>query len=142
MTPFYKIFIAGASLVLWFMMSEGCGSDTTKINLTMKKISTCNDLKSTDPLLFVEITGQLVQEPFVNKAGKPNYNIMEWYLMLSDGCRIYLKNFHSHNETMKMMKKRRVVMTGMIRYGQVDSDDPNVQSRIGHMLSVQSLREE
>ena len=141
MTPCYKILIAGASVVLSFMMQDGCGSDTTKINLTMKKISTCDDLKSTDPLLFVEITGQLVQEPFVNKAGKQNYNIMEWYLMLSDGCRIYLKNYLSHKETMETMKNRVVVMTGMIRYGQVDSNDPNVQSRIGHILSVQSVRE-
>ncbi len=140
MTPCYKIFIAGASVVLTFMMPDGCGSETTKIDTTMKKISTCDELKFTNPLLFVEITGQLVQEPFVNKAGKENYNIMEWYLMLSDGCRIYLKNYHSQKETMESVKNRQVIITGMIRYGQVDSDDPNVQSRIGHMLSVQSVR--
>ena len=106
----------------------------------MKNIMTCEDLKSIEPLEFVEITGQLVQEPFVNKVGKANYHIMEWYLILSDGCRIYLKNYHPHKETFESFKDSQVIMTGMIRYGQVDSDDPNVQSRIGHIMNVQTIR--
>lgn len=106
---------------------------------TMKTIQTSEELKSLPPLAQIRIAGTLVQEPFMNKNKIINPNILEWYLLLTDGYRIYLRYDQHIREQLLQYKNQKVWMKGSIHFGQVDSEDPNVQSRVGYILQILSL---
>lgn len=136
----YKTALLAAVSALTMIVINKCATAKKITEPDMKTISRCDDLKNNESSGFAKIQGRLEQDYFTNKVGRKNYDIAEWYLFLEDGCRIYLKDYVSLRDQFEKAKDQNVILTGMLRYGQVDSDDRNVQSRVGHMLHVKSIQ--
>ncbi len=131
------VFTGVSLLTVFTIYLPNAKAQTGQVMIT---ITRCDELKNERSSAWAEIQGRLEQDYFTNKVGRKNYDIAEWYLFLEDGCRIYLKDYVSLNDQFEMAKGQSVILTGMLRYGQVDSDEPNVQSRIGHMLHVKTIQ--
>ncbi len=131
------VFTGVSLLTVFTIYLPNAKAQTGQVMIT---ITRCDELKNERSSAWAEIQGRLEQDYFTNKVRRKNYDIAEWYLFLEDGCRIYLKDYVSLNDQFEMAKGQSVILTGMLRYGQVDSDEPNVQSRIGHMLHVKTIQ--
>lgn len=78
----------------------------------------------------VIVEGIMQMKKFVDKGGRIR-EFYEFYVELADGRLILLRNM-----TGKPLSKepftRKVQLRGRLFYGNIDSDDPEVQSRVGY----------
>lgn len=93
------------------------------------------------PLEFDNQEAKIVVEPFVNKAGREYPDLAEYYLEFNEEQ--YFIKFSESGitpATLKPLVGQSVYFDGELREGMWDSDDPNVQSRIGNYLAVKRVR--
>lgn len=86
----------------------------------------------------VKVFGTLIQENFVNKAGKST-GIQETLLKLSDGETVHLRNVGQNVYSYPDLINKKVELTGVVFYGAIDSDNPEHQSRIGYRINYSTL---
>lgn len=89
----------------------------------------------------VILEGKMIMEKFVNKAGKE-----------SDFYEFWLEMKNSKNETQLVMLRnkgeaiskepitKQVHITGILFHGNIDNDDPKVQSRVGYRLDYTAIK--
>ena len=102
---------------------------TTTIS-TMDTITTYAGLK---PYIGKEayVEGVLLMKKFVDKRGR-EHEIYEFWLEMDGGNRVMVRNI---GEAMsKEPFTHKVRMKALVFYGNIDSDSPEVQSRVGYRL--------
>ena len=84
-----------------------------------------------------EMTGKFVLVPFHNKIGRPIEGINDWFFE-TKGKRLFIKGLAAGitNDDLKKMKGKTVKIRAELEEGLWDTDDPNVQSRVGEYLMV------
>jgi hypothetical protein len=80
----------------------------------------------------VVIKGIMQMKKFINKGGVP-MEYYEFWVVLADGKNILLRN-NTGSALSKEPFTHKVHLTGRLFYGNMDSDDPKVQSRVGYRL--------
>jgi hypothetical protein len=80
----------------------------------------------------VVIEGIMQMKKFINKGGVP-MEYYEFWVVLADGKNILLRN-NTGSALSKEPFTHKVHLTGRLFYGNMDSDDPKVQSRVGYRL--------
>jgi hypothetical protein len=127
-----------ATALFSFVLLFACKTQT-KIELdnTLPKVSTYEDLTN---YISKEIIaeGIIVEEKFVNKGGK-EMNFTEFWLEMNDKHRILLRQ--KGNAKAKDFLNKKVKTQGNLFYGNVDSDNPNAQSRVGYRLDYTNIAE-
>lgn len=88
----------------------------------------------------VTVYGTIIQEDFVNKAGKST-GIKETLLKLEDGETVHLRNKGDSTYFYPDLVNKKVKMTAVIFYGGIDSDNPEHQSRIGYRIDYTLITE-
>ncbi len=84
-----------------------------------------------------EMTGQFVLVPFHNKIGRPIEGVKDWFFETKNK-RLFIKDLAAGitDENLKQLKGKTVKIRAQLQEGLWDTDDPNVQSRIGEYLVV------
>lgn len=96
----------------------------------MPVISNYEDLKANIGKDVI-LEGIMKMEKFVNKGGR-EFEFYEFWLEMNDGHQILLRN---RGEAMsKEPFTHKVHIEGNLFYGNVDSTNPNAQSRVGYRL--------
>ena len=78
-------------------------------------------------------SGTIVKHNFVDKGGREHKDIFDYYLKTDKG-EIFIKISEgnvSRDELAKHLNKEIKVKALLIHWGLWDTDDPNVQSRVG-----------
>jgi hypothetical protein len=78
-------------------------------------------------------SGTIIKQNFVDKGGRVHQDIFDLYFKTDQG-KIFIKISEGHvkrDEILKYLDKEIVVKAKLISWGLWDSDDPNVQSRVG-----------
>lgn len=78
----------------------------------------------------VILEGIMQMQKFVNKGGL-EMDFYEFYVELADGKRILLRN-NTGKPLSKEPFTHKVHLTGKLFYGNIDNNDPQVQSRVGY----------
>lgn len=86
----------------------------------------------------VILEGIMQMKKFVNKGGR-EMDFYEFYVELEDGKHILLRN-NTGKPLSKEPFTHKVHLTGKLFYGNIDNDDPNVQSRIGYRFDFTSWK--
>lgn len=86
------------------------------------------------------ITGKVVEVPFVNKAGRKIVGLESLFLKTSE--KRYFIKFRAGTIPRKDLEPlvgETIKVEGTTDFGAWDSDDPNVQSRIGAYIVISKL---
>lgn len=126
-------------LLLCLILLSCLGYDQTASDIV--KTIPAEELEVNRPERFKNQEAKIVVEPFVNKAGRTYPDLAEYYLEFN-GERYFIKFSESKitSATLKPLVGQSIYFDGELREGMWDSDDPNVQSRIGHYLAVKRVR--
>ena len=93
------------------------------------------------PVLFDNKEAKIIAKTFVNKGGKVHPEIVEYYLEF-DGKQHWIKFSASKVSVaaVKALVGQSIYFDGRIEDGLWDTDDQNVQSRVGTYLVIKRLR--
>lgn len=84
-------------------------------------------------------SGLIVSYPFVNKVGEEKPEYAEDYFLCSDG-EYFIKKSESHyKKDVKTLTNFYVKIDASINDGLWDTNDPNVQSRVGPYITIESI---
>lgn len=86
----------------------------------------------------VIVEGIMQMKKFINKRGMP-MEYYEFWVELADGKHILLRN-NTGRALSKEPFTHKVHLAGTLFYGNMDSDDPRVQSRVGYRLEFTSWK--
>lgn len=135
MYPFAGIFFG---LIMWNSMEK-----KYKIYLEQQENGlSMNDKLTSNEQPIVELVGLVVYEAFVNKAGRLIEGVGDYFLEI-DGKRFFIK-FRSGKvlRTAIEAKLGQIIKAkGYLDKGLWDTDDPNVQSRVGEYVVLVELLE-
>ena len=85
------------------------------------------------------MSGIIKTESFVNKAGIEQPEYQEHYFLCTSG-EYFLKKSESHYQTnIKEAENKHVKILAHIEDGLWDTNDPNVQSRVGPYICIDSI---
>jgi hypothetical protein len=83
------------------------------------------------------ITGKILEVPFVNKGGRLIQGAESLFLEVkTQQYFIKIQAGNLSREALKELLGQRIKLEGEIAYGSWDSDDPNIQSRIGEYVAI------
>jgi hypothetical protein len=85
-------------------------------------------------------TGKLIKETFYNKAGKEIKGVFDYFVIIEDTH--YFVRFKESNISLKELEKyleKEVCLKLRFRWGLWDTDDENVQSRIGRYVEIMEI---
>lgn len=85
----------------------------------------------------ITLEGTLLMEPFVDKGGRTHEDIQELWLEMNDQHRVKLRNIGE--ALSKEPFTHRVYIRGTLFYGNIDSDQPEAQSRVGYRLDFDRI---
>ncbi len=86
-----------------------------------------------------EYTGLIVAYPFINKIGEEMPEFQEYYFLSNIG-EYFIKKSESHYKAdLKEMINCYVKIDASINDGLWDTNDPNVQSRVGPYITINSI---
>ncbi len=86
------------------------------------------------------VYGKIIRTDFINKAGKTT-GVKETLLELSDGATVNIRNTGDKKYNYDYYENKSVKMTGVVFYGNIDSDNPDHQSRVGYRIDYTSIEE-
>lgn len=88
-------------------------------------------------------TATIVQKPFKNKIGKNSIGANDLYAKFDGGGMVFIKFLESKVERDEIRKYlgKKIKITGQLRDGLWDTNDPNVQSRVGQYLYIEKFEE-
>jgi hypothetical protein len=79
------------------------------------------------------VFGTIIREEFTNKAGKSTGNF-ETLIKLEDGETVHLRNKGENKYNYEDLANKKVKIEAIIFYGNIDSDNPEHQSRVGYRI--------
>jgi hypothetical protein len=79
------------------------------------------------------VYGTIIREEFINKGGHATGNF-ETLIKLEDGETVHLRNKGENKYDYKKLEGKKVKMEAVIFYGNIDSDNPEHQSRVGYRI--------
>ena len=90
----------------------------------------------------MEMSGKLVYKPFINKGGREIPGVGDYFLDAGkESWFIRLDNSKVKEDELKPLLDQKVKLEVSQREGLWDTDDPNVQSRIGKYIVVLRILE-
>lgn len=107
-------------------------------SLTDNKVevySQLNDLKNKEATVY----GKIVQKEFVNKGGRAT-GVMETLIELKDGETVHIRNIGENKYEYEKLTGKKVEMKALIFYGNIDSDNPEHQSRVGFRIDFSEIK--
>jgi len=84
----------------------------------------------------IVVIGIVREEKFVNKGGK-EFDFTELWLEMNDKHQIMLRQ--KGKVSAKDFVNGKVMVQGNLFYGNIDSDNPNAQSRVGYRLDYTDI---
>lgn len=81
----------------------------------------------------VIVYGTIIREEFINKGGRATGNF-ETLIKLEDGKTIHLRNKGENKYNYEELADKKVKTEAVIFYGNIDSDNPEHQSRVGYRI--------
>lgn len=81
----------------------------------------------------VIVIGKIVRKEFVNKGGRST-GIMETLLEMDKGETVNIRNKGTDVYDYEKLDGKKVEMKAVIFYGNIDSDNPAHQSRVGYRI--------
>lgn len=106
-------------------------------SLTDNKVevySQLNDLKNKEAIVY----GKIIQKEFVNKGGRAT-GVMETLIELKDGETVHIRNIGENKYEYEKLTGKKVEMKALIFYGNIDSDNPEHQSRVGFRIDFSEI---
>lgn len=88
----------------------------------------------------VYVIGIIIKQEFVNKGGRAT-GIYETLLKLSDGETVHIRNKGKNQYDFEKFIDKKVKLEAYIFYGNIDSDNPEHQSRIGYRIDFTTMVE-
>lgn len=87
-------------------------------------------------------TATIVQKPFKNKIGKNSIGANDLYAKIN-GNLVFIKFLESNVERSEIQKylDKKIKITGQLRDGLWDTNNPNIQSRVGQYLYIEKFEE-
>lgn len=89
----------------------------------------------------VYVMGTIIKEEFVNKGGRAT-GIYETLLKLSDGETVHIRNKGENKYDFEKFVDKKVKLEAYIFYGNIDSDNPEHQSRVGYRIDFTTMVED
>lgn len=105
------------------------------LNLSLHMIANYDSLDGYKSKEIIAI-GVVKEEKFVNKGGK-EMDFTELWLEMNDGRQIMLRQ--KGKKSAKDFVNRKSAVQGVLFYGNIDSDNPNAQSRVGYRLDYTDI---
>jgi hypothetical protein len=103
------------------------------------KISTSNKMENSENV--IKVNGKIIKQNFTNKIGKENPEIWDLYLVYNDTI-FFIK--HSENsvkrEELVNFIDKNIECTVEKSFGLWDTDDPEVQSRVGNYVIIYEIK--
>ncbi len=90
---------------------------------------------------FEDMRGRFERVPFVNKAGREIEGQSTLFFVPENGERIFLRTWSGSvpREAIESVVGQTVLISGRTATGLWDTDDPNVQSRVGDYIELDRL---
>lgn len=101
-------------------------------NISMKEVKTYKELEANKGN-HVYVFGTIIQEEFINKGGRAT-GIYETLIKLSDGETVHIRNKGESKYDYANFVNKKVKLEAFIFYGNIDSDNPEHQSRVGYRI--------
>ncbi|MEW6470002.1 MAG: hypothetical protein AB1458_13825 [Bacteroidota bacterium] len=124
-----------ASLCCVILIIACVSGNKTGIKNGLPMVSKYDSLKSYKGMEILA-AGKIVEEKFVNKGGK-ELDFTELWLEMDEGHRIMLRQ--RGKDKAKDYVGKQVKVQGTLFYGNIDSDDPKAQSRVGYRLDYTAI---
>ena len=94
-----------------------------------------------DPPIPEEVQAKLIQKKSFNKAGKELPGAGDYYLVIgSDELFVKLSDSGVTQDELTPMLDQKITYTIIRKDGLWDTDDPNVQSRVGPYVSIMTMQ--
>lgn len=106
-------------------------------NIEMKEVRTSKEMeenKGKNAYVF----GTIIQKEFINKGGRAT-GVMEILLELKDGETVHIRNKGENIYDYETVKDKKVKLEAIIFYGNIDSDNPEHQSRVGYRIDYTTI---
>jgi len=129
-----KSFVVLASVFSIILMWGGCKLHKNQTQMEIEQTNT--------PAQIQILEGTIVAHKFVNKAGREYPNITNLFLKIGD-TEYFIKKY-PENVTREMMEKHINQLQKYkveLLWGLWDTDDPNVQSRVGDYVIIHEVIE-
>lgn len=97
--------------------------------LEVKNAKQLKEAKHKNALVY----GTIVREEFINKGGRATGNF-ETLIKLEDGETVHIRNKGENKYNYEDLSNKKVKMEAVIFYGNIDSDNPEHQSRVGYRI--------
>lgn len=126
--------------IILFLLVAFWGCKSTSLAIISDEVSSSNyskvekyaDLetnKGKDAMVY----GKIIRKEFENKAGKPT-GVMETLLEMDNGETVNIRNKGTESYDYQKLDGKKVEMKAVIFYGNIDSDNPEHQSRVGFRI--------
>jgi len=132
-------FKLGCLVGVLFLLSFSCSKYKPIVNdfnttepVEMKEVRTIKDMeenKAKNAFVF----GTIIREEFTNKGGRATGNF-ETLIKLEDGETVHIRNKGENKYNYEDLANKKVKMEAFIFYGNIDSDNPEHQSRVGYRI--------
>ncbi len=91
----------------------------------------------------IALEGVFITRSFINKAGREYPTVRDWYFRTNDAeYFVRLDRSRVKAERLRQIAGKRVRVRAVKAFGLWDTDDPNVQSRVGGYLKIEEILEE
>ncbi len=131
-------------VIVLFLFSFSCvkykpisNTFTTTENITMNEVKTYKEMEAKKGN-NVYVFGTVVKEEFINKGGHATGNY-ETLLKLSDGETVHIRNKGEKIYDYDSLLNKKVKMEALVFYGNIDSDNPVHQSRVGYRIDYTTI---
>jgi hypothetical protein len=114
--------------------SEG---ETVVKNNENAEVKNANQLKENKGKNAV-VYGTIIREEFINKGGRATGNF-ETLIKLEDGETVHIRNKGENKYNYEELANKKVKMEAVIFYGNIDSDNPEHQSRVGYRIDYTTI---
>ncbi len=103
-------------------------------NTEVKNSKQLEENKGKNAIVF----GTIIREEFINKGGRATGNF-ETLIKLEDGETVHIRNKGENKYNYEELANKKVKMEAVIFYGNIDSDNPEHQSRVGYRIDYTTI---
>ena len=124
--------------IIWvFLLQFWASCNTPKV---VKPITNLEEIPTKNIGTMQVLEGKFVEIPFTNKVGRVFPEITDWYFEIGNK-KLFIKTIakKAMGVDLNKIKGKVVKIKGKIENGLWDTDDPEVQSRIGEYLIVYEI---
>ncbi len=84
------------------------------------------------------VYGTIIREEFINKGGRST-GYFETLIKIEDGETVHLRNKGENKYDYQELDNKKVKIEAVIFYGNIDSDNPEHQSRVGYRIDYTTI---